>query len=385
LELFFSQILDGLSIGSVLLLAATGLAIVFGLMGVINLAHGELMMLGAYVTFVVQSIFKPMGGLIFELYFPVALVFSFLVTALFGVLLERTLIRQLYGRPLETLLATWGVSLVLIQLIRSISTSMLIGILVTVALGYAGQRFFLPRFSQKAFSSYLTGLWWALSGVVGIVLIDLLAKVRPLSSAWFGPRNIDVTAPKWLQGSWGKIGGIELPGIRVFIILLSAILLLAMVWFLTKSVWGLRIRAVTQNRQMSNCLGIPTDRVDSITFGIGSGLAGVAGSAITLLGSVGPNLGAAYIVSCFMVIVLGGVGNLLGTILAALILGVIQSVIGSGSLLIMFPNLPEGLKSIVEFFATTSMSLVLVFIFIIAFLQFRPNGMFPQKGRSVDA
>jgi urea transport system permease protein len=125
--------------------------------------------------------------------------------------------------------------------------------------------------------------------------------------------------------------------------------------------------------------------VDSITFGIGSGLAGVAGSAITLLGSVGPNLGAAYIVSCFMVIVLGGVGNLLGTILAALILGVIQSVIGSGSLLIMFPNLPEGLKSIVEFFATTSMSLVLVFIFIIAFLQFRPNGMFPQKGRSVDA
>jgi len=385
LELFFSQILDGLSIGSVLLLAATGLAIVFGLMGVINLAHGELMMLGAYVTFVVQSIFKPMGGLIFELYFPVALVFSFLVTALFGVLLERTLIRQLYGRPLETLLATWGVSLVLIQLIRSISTSMLIGILVAIALGYLGQRFVLPRFSKKAFFSYLTGLWWALSGLAGIVLIDLLSKVRPLSSAWFGPRNIDVTAPKWLQGSWGKIGGIELPGIRVFIILLSAILLLAMVWFLTKSVWGLRIRAVTQNRQMSNCLGIPTDRVDSITFGIGSGLAGVAGSAITLLGSVGPNLGAAYIVSCFMVIVLGGVGNLLGTILAALILGVIQSVIGSGSLLIMFPNLPEGLKSIVEFFATTSMSLVLVFIFIIAFLQFRPNGMFPQKGRSVDA
>lgn len=385
MELFFSQILDGLSIGSVLLLAATGLAIVFGLMGVINLAHGELMMLGAYVTFVVQSIFKPMGGLIFELYFPIALVFSFVVTALFGVLLERTLIRQLYGRPLETLLATWGVSLVLIQLIRSISTSMLIGILVTIALGYAGQRFLLPRFSQKAFFSYLRGLWWMVSGIVGIILIDILAKIRPLSSAWFGPRNIDVTAPKWLQGSWGMIGGIELPGIRVFIILLSAVLLLAMVWFLTKSVWGLRIRAVTQNRQMSNCLGIPTDRVDSITFGIGSGLAGVAGCAITLLGSVGPNLGAAYIVSCFMVIVLGGVGNLLGTVLASLLLGVIQSVIGSGSLLIMFPNLPADAKSVVEFFATTSMSLVLVFIFIIAFLQFRPNGMFPQKGRSVDA
>jgi len=385
LELFFSQILDGLSIGSVLLVAATGLAIVFGLMGVINLAHGELMMLGAYVTFVVQSLFKPMGGILFELYFPIALVASFLITALVGVLLERTLIRQLYGRPLETLLATWGVSLVLIQLIRSVSTAMLIGILVAIALGFVGRRLVLPRFSDKPFISYLHGLWWTASALIGVILINGLAGIRPLASAWFGPRNIDVTAPKWLQGSWGKIGGVELPGIRVFIILLSAALLVAMFWFLTKSVWGLRIRSVTQNRQMSNCLGIPTDRVDSITFGIGSGLAGVAGCAITLLGSVGPNLGAAYIVSCFMVIVLGGVGNLLGTILAALILGIIQSVVGSGSLLIMLPNLPEGVKGIVEFFATTSMSLVLVFIFIIAFLQFRPNGMFPQKGRSVDA
>jgi urea transport system permease protein len=378
LELFFSQILDGLSIGSVLLVAATGLAIVFGLMGVINLAHGELMMLGAYVTFVVQSVFKPMGGILFELYFPIALVASFVITALVGVVLERTLIRQLYGRPLETLLATWGVSLVLIQLIRSIST-------VAIALGFIGRKLLLPRFSEKAFFNYLSGLWWTVSALIGVVLINLLASVRPLASAWFGPRNIDVTAPKWLQGSWGKIGGVELPGIRIFIILLSAVLLLAMAWFLTKSVWGLRIRSVTQNRQMSNCLGIPTDRVDSITFGIGSGLAGVAGCAITLLGSVGPNLGAAYIVSCFMVIVLGGVGNLLGTILAALILGIIQSVVGSGSLLIVFPNLPDSAKGVIEFFATTSMSLVLVFIFIIAFLQFRPNGMFPQKGRSVDA
>jgi urea transport system permease protein len=136
---------------------------------------------------------------------------------------------------------------------------------------------------------------------------------------------------------------------------------------------------------MSNCLGIPTDRVDSITFALGSGLAGVAGAAITLLGSVGPNLGAAYIVSCFMVIVLGGVGNLAGTVLASLLLGVIQSVVGSGSLLLMYPAMPEAIKAIVEFFATTSMSLVLVFIFIIVFLQFRPNGMFPLKGRSVEA
>jgi urea transport system permease protein len=385
LELFFSQILDGLSIGSVLLLAATGLAIVFGLMGVINLAHGEFMMLGAYVTYVVQSLFKPMGGILFQLYFPIALVLSFLITALVGMLLERTLIRKLYGRPLETLLATWGVSLIMIQFIRSVTTAMAIGILAAVLLGWIGARLLRAKTSDKPFFPYILGLWWAIAAAIGLVAVNALSVIRPLATAWFGPRNIDVTAPKWLQSSWGKIDTIELPGIRIFIILLSAALLLATYWFLAKSVWGLRIRAVTQNRQMSNCLGIPTDRVDSITFGLGSGLAGVAGAAITLLGSVGPNLGAAYIVSCFMVIVLGGVGNLLGTVLASLLLGIIQSVIGSGSLLTVFPNLPAGVKGVVEFFATTSMSLVLVFIFIIAFLQFRPNGMFPQKGRSVEA
>ncbi len=368
-----------------LLLAATGLAIVFGLMGVINLAHGEFMMLGAYVTYVVQSVFRPMGGLVFELYYPVALVFSFIVTALVGVLLERTLIRKLYGRPLETLLATWGVSLILIQLIRSISTAMLLGILLAVAIGYFASRMFTAKFGDRPFLPYITGLLWTAAVVIGLVSVNQLSVIRAIASPWFGPRNIDVTAPKWLQGSWGEIAGIELPGLRIFIILLSALMLLATVWFLTKSAWGLRIRAVTQNRQMSNCLGIPTDRVDSITFGLGSGLAGVAGCAITLLGSVGPNLGAAYIVSCFMVIVLGGVGNLLGTVLASLMLGIIQSVVGSGSLLIVFPDMPAAPKGVVEFFATTSMSLVLVFIFIIVFLQFRPNGMFPQKGRSVDA
>lgn len=385
MELFFSQILDGLSIGSVLLVSATGLAIVFGLMGVINLAHGEFMMLGAYVTFVVQSIFKPMGGVLFELYFPIALVASFVVTALVGILLEKTLIRQLYGRPLETLLATWGVSLILVQLVRSVTTAMLLGIVSGVVLGLVSLRFLAPRLEDRPFFPYLRGVIWAAALGFGLAVNAAVANVRPLATAWFGPRNIDVTAPKWLQGSWGKIAGIELPGIRIFIILLSVLLLLAMLWFLRKSVWGLRMRAVTQNRQMSNCLGIPTDRVDSITFGIGSGLAGVAGAAITLLGSVGPNLGTAYIVSCFMVIVLGGVGNLTGTVIASLILGILQSVIGSGSILIAFPNLPASVKGVVEFFATTSMSLVLVFIFIIAFLQFRPNGMFPQKGRSVEA
>ena len=386
MELVFSQILDGLSIGSVLLLAATGLAIVFGLMGVINLAHGEFMMLGAYVTFVVQNVFRPLGGTAFELYYIVALVASFVVTALVGVLLERTLIRRLYGRPLETLLATWGVSLILIQFVRSVSLAMMLGIGVTALLGWLAQRFLPMSLKQASFSSYLGGAVWALAGVLGIFSINIFASFgRFFSNPWFGPRNIDVTAPKWLQGSWGSVAGIELPGIRIFIIVLSALLLAAVAWFLTKSVWGVRIRSVTQNREMSNCLGIPTDSVDSITFGIGSGLAGVAGCAITLLGSVGPNLGASYIVSCFMVIVLGGVGNLVGTVIASMMLGIIQSIIGSGSLLIAFPDMPSGLQAVTEFFATTSMSLVLVFIFIIAFLQFKPTGMFSQKGRSVDA
>ena len=385
MELIFSQLLDGISIGAVLLLAATGLAIVFGLMGVINLAHGELMMVGAYVTFVVQNLFKPLGEGIFQFYYIVALFFAFIITALVGVLLEKTLIRQLYGRPLETLLATWGVSLVLIQFIRSVSTSMAIGIAVALLLGFAARKFAPIKIRKASFYPYLSGFIWIISGIVGFIAISTMSQSKVLSKPWFGPRNIDVTAPKWLQGSWGSIAGIELPGIRIFIILLSALLLALVAWFLTKSVWGLRIRAVTQNRQMSNCLGIPTDSVDSITFGIGSGLAGVAGAAITLLGSVGPNLGAAYIVSCFMVIVLGGVGNLVGTVIASLMLGIIQSIIGSGSLLIAFPEMPTAAASVVEFFATTSMSYVLIFIFIIAFLQFKPTGMFPQKGRSVEA
>ena len=384
MELIFSQLLDGISIGAVLLLAATGLAIVFGLMGVINLAHGELMMVGAYVTFVTQNMFKPLGDGIFQLYYIVALFFAFMVTALVGVLLERTLIRQLYGRPLETLLATWGVSLVLIQFIRSVSTSMAVGIAIALIIGFSARKFAPLKLRKAQFYPYLSGLFWLISAVVGFFSISAMSGSKVLAKPWFGPRNIDVTAPKWLQGSWGSIAGIELPGIRIFIIVLSFLLLALVAWFLTKSVWGLRIRAVTQNRQMSNCLGIPTDSVDSITFGIGSGLAGVAGAAITLLGSVGPNLGAAYIVSCFMVIVLGGVGNLVGTVIASLMLGIIQSIIGSGSLLIAFPDMPASAASVVEFFATTSMSYVLIFIFIIAFLQFKPTGMFPQKGRSVE-
>ena len=387
MELLLDSLFNGVAIGSVLLVAALGLAIVFGLMGVINLAHGELMMLGAYTTYVTQLIFKlPILKPFYNSYIIVSIFLAFIVSGVVGILLEKTIIRKLYGSPLETLLATWGVSLILIQFVRSVSLAMMLGIGVTALLGWLAKRFMPQSLQDASFGNYLGGAVWAVAGLLGIYSINIFAGFgRFFSNPWFGPRNIDVTAPKWLQGSWGSIGGIELPGIRIFIIVLSALLLAAVAWFLTKSVWGVRIRSVTQNREMSNCLGIPTDSVDSITFGIGSGLAGVAGCAITLLGSVGPNLGGSYIVSCFMVIVLGGVGNLVGTVIASMMLGIIQSIIGSGSLLIAFPDMPEGLRAVTEFFATTSMSLVLVFIFIIAFLQFKPTGMFPQKGRSVDA
>jgi urea transport system permease protein len=176
-----------------------------------------------------------------------------------------------------------------------------------------------------------------------------------------------------------------MPTGRLFIIGLTAVSLIAVNWFLQKSVWGIRIRAVTQNRSMSSCLGIPTEQVDALSFLVGSGLAGVAGVAVTLLGSVGPNMGGNYIVDCFMVVVLGGVGKLLGTVVAALGIGILSYVLGSGSLLLLWPQMPAALNGVITFFATTSMAKVLVFILIVAFLQFRPSGLFPQKGRMVEA
>jgi len=161
--------------------------------------------------------------------------------------------------------------------------------------------------------------------------------------------------------------------------------LVTIAWFLNRSVWGLRMRAVTQNRSMSDCLGISTDTVDVLTFGIGSGLAGIAGVAVSMLGSVGPNVGSSYIVACFMVVVLGGVGNLLGTVIASLAIGVLTDLIGAGRLLTLWPEMPAPLESTVQFFATTSMARVLVFALIVVFLQFRPAGLFPQKGRMVEA
>jgi urea transport system permease protein len=385
MNLFYDTLFNGLAIGSVLVLAALGLAVVFGLMGVINMAHGELMMLGAYTTFVVQNVFKAvLPDSIFPIYILVAIPFAFLVSGLAGLLLEKTVVRRLYGRPLETLLATWGVSLILQQFVRSVSSAFVIGLLLAVALGL-----FLPRQLVKVqlaprWASLQGTISWIASGLVGIGVASLLGQERSLDQPWFSARNIDVTAPTWLRGSI-DLGGVTMPTARLFIIALTILALWGVTWFLQKSVWGIRIRAVTQNRSMSDCLGIPTETVDALTFLIGSGLAGVAGVAVTLLGSVGPNLGGNYIVDCFMVVVLGGVGKLLGTVLAALGIGVISYVVGSGSLLLIWPSMPPGLNELITFFATTSMAKVLVFALIVLFLQVRPAGLFPPKGRMVEA
>ena len=385
MDLLYDTLFNGLAIGSVLVLAALGLAVVFGLMGVINMAHGELMMLGAYTTFVVQNLFKdgPLEAL-FPVYILIAIPVAFLVSGLAGLLLEKTVIRRLYGRPLETLLATWGVSLILQQLVRSVSSAFAIGLIVAVALGLLFPRFTPPSLWRQRWSPVLGVGSWVAAGLIGVVLASVLGGVRVLDQPWFSARNIDVTAPQWLRGSI-DLGALNMPTARLFIIALTAIALGAVTWFLQKSVWGMRIRAVTQNRSMSDCLGIPTETVDALTFLVGSGLAGVAGVAVTLLGSVGPNLGGNYIVDCFMVVVLGGVGKLAGTVVAALGIGVLSYIVGSGSLLLVWPAMPPALNELVTFFATTSMAKVLVFALIVVFLQFRPAGLFPQKGRLVEA
>ena len=393
IERFLDILFNGINTGSVLLIAALGLAIVFGLMGVINLAHGELMMLGAYTTYVVQNGFKAFAEPLLDIYILVALPLAFLVAALVGLLLERTVVRFLYGRPLETLLATWGVSLILIQFVRSVNMAMLISLVVFAALFFGG-RWVLMRFTnwdqiQSTATTVVVLLAIAIALVLGILLNQIEAGW--LTSQWFGPRNIDVTAPGWLREGI-TIGTLRFPYARVFIIVLTALCLAVTYWFLNRSTWGLRIRAVTQNRSMSACLGIPTERVDALTFALGSGLAGIAGCAITLLGSVGPNLGGSYIVDAFMVVVVGGVGKLVGSIVAALAIGTFSYLIGSGSLVLMLmPQIEAGatwlepILAFFNFFAQSSMAKVMVFALIIAFLQVRPGGMFPQKGRTVDA
>ncbi|MEC4803909.1 MAG: branched-chain amino acid ABC transporter permease [Jaaginema sp. PMC 1079.18] len=441
-------IFDGIGIGSVLLLAALGLAIVFGLMGVINLAHGELMMLGAYATFVVQNIFKPLGEPWTNFYIFAALPVAFVVAAIMGLVLERGVIRFLYGRPLETLLATWGVSLLLRQIVRSGNWVMAIGLAVFCVLFFGtqwGLRTFGRRIDWEGLApgiliarivleilvaswllSTVAGSWgWLIglplfailfvpkwSGVrnatpqiiqnwfleISILVAGAIATLvgilitqgenAALTKPWFSARNVDVTAPQWLQGGI-PLGdsGFQIPMSRIFIIILTILCLLGTYWFLNKSNWGLRIRSVTQNRSMSACLGIPTEKVDALTFALGSGLAGIAGCAITLLGSVGPNTGQNYIVDTFMVVVVGGVGNLFGSIIAAMAIGVLTFLLGSGTIAFLIPPSAEALKPITDFFmffATASMAKVMVFALIIAFLQFKPAGIFAPKGRTAE-
>ena len=376
---------NGISIGSVLLIASLGLAIVFGLMGVINLAHGELMMLGAYTTFVVQNIFKPLGEPWFDFYIIFSIPVAFVVAAIAGLILEKGVIRFLYGRPLETLLATWGVSLILRQFVRSANWLLIICIGVFCLLFFGGMTLLSRRPDWERIRNLVITLLLPVSAAISVVTGFLISNIPVLTKAWFSARNVDVTAPVWLRGGV-KVLNFQMPYARLFIIALTIICLIAVYWFLNRSTWGLRIRAVTQNREMSSCLGIPTAKVDALTFALGSGLAGIAGCAVSLLGSVGPNTGQNYIVDTFMVVVVGGVGNLLGSVIAAFGIGIINYLIGSGTLVYMFPPTEswQWLVNILEFFATSSMAKVMVFALIISFLQIKPAGLFPQKGRTAE-
>jgi urea transport system permease protein len=333
-------VFNGISTGSVLLLAALGLAIVFGLMGVINMAHGELMMLGAYTTFVVQNGFKKLGEPWSEFYVFFALIAAFLFTAGIGFLLEKGVIRYLYGRPLETLLATWGVSLILQQFVRSVNWGIITAILVFSLLYFGAVWILQKRSNWESIRNWaiaiLLPLSLAISGAVAVFLAQTykMAVTQP----WFGAQNVDVTAPKWLRGGIA-IGSLQLPYVRLFIIVLTIACVVGIYLFLERSPWGLRIRAVTQNRQMSACLGIPTKTVDALTFSLGSGLAGIAGCAVSFLGSVGPNTGQNYIVDTFMVVVVGGVGKLIGSIAAAMAIGITSYLFGSQTFVTLFGEL----------------------------------------------
>lgn len=296
-----ANIFQGISLGSVLLLAAIGLAITFGVMGVINMAHGEMIMLGAYTTFVVQEVFRALVPPDYVgFYLPVAVPVAFVVTFAVGVVLERTVIRFLYGRPLETMLATWGISLMLQQLVRSI----------------------------------------------------------------FGASNREVGNPAWMTGGVDLAGGFTLTYNRVVIIGFCLVVLAALAALLRWSRFGLFMRAVTQNRPMAAAMGIPTGRIDAATFGLGSGIAGIAGVALSQIGNVSPNLGQGYIVDSFMVVVFGGVGSLWGTLVGALSLGLVNKIL--------------------EPYAGAMLGKILVLVVIILFIQKRPRGLFALKGRSVE-
>ncbi len=286
----------GLALGAVLLLAAIGLAITFGVMGVINMAHGEMIMLGAYTTYVIQMLMPESIGASLLVSIPAA----FLVSGFVGILIERSVIRHLYGRPLETLLATFGISLILQQAVRSI----------------------------------------------------------------FGPLNREVITPDWLAGTFMVNPGLYLTYNRLYIIIFSLVVLAVLALVLKRTLFGLQMRAVTMNRPMASSMGIRTGWVDALTFGLGSGIAGIAGVALSQLTNVGPNLGQAYIIDSFMVVVFGGVGNLWGTLVGAMSLGIANK--------------------FMEPVAGAVLAKILVLVFIILFIQKRPRGLFALKGRAVD-
>lgn len=290
----------GLSLGSVLLLAALGLAITFGLMGIINMAHGEMLMIGAYTTYLMQVLFRQYFPGAFDMYLLAAIPAAFMVSGLVGVVLERSVIRHLYGRPLETLLTTWGISLILIQLMRTL----------------------------------------------------------------FGAQNVEVENPAWMSGGFALGGDVVLPYNRMMIVLFAAGVVFLVWLFLARTRLGLYVRAVTQNRQMADCMGIRTPRVDWMTFGLGSGIAGLGGVALSQIGNVGPDLGQSYIVDSFMVVVLGGVGQLAGTVIAAIGLGEVNKFL--------------------EPFTGAVLGKIIVLTFIVLFIQKRPQGMFAMKGRAVE-
>lgn len=292
MDVIILQAFNGLSLGSILLLVSLGLALAFGLMRVINMAHGEFIMIGAYVAYLFQQTLAPvLGGVEPGIWFILALPAAFLVAAALGALMEVTMIRHLYGRPLDTLLATWGVGLILQQAARSI----------------------------------------------------------------FGAPNVNVSSPVWLSGGVDIGAGLLLPYKRIFIIALVILVVVAIYLYLQRTVNGRRLRAVMQNREMASCLGVRSRWVDASTFALGTGLAGVAGVALTQLGSIGPSVGTFYIVDAFMVVVLGGVGRLPGTILAAVLIGMANTLLELGT--------------------TATVGKVLVLLLIIAFLQWKPSGL----------
>ncbi len=293
---FIDQLFFGLSLGSVLLLAAIGLAITFGVMGVINMAHGEMIMLGAYTTYVIQMLLPNAIEYSLLLAVPAA----FVVSGLMGVLIERSVIRHLHGRPLETLLATFGISLILQQLVRTV----------------------------------------------------------------ISPQNVPVSTPSWMSGTWEINPVLSLTLNRLYILAFALLVFIALQLILKKTNLGLNVRAVSQNRSMARAMGVRSDRVDAMTFGLGSGIAGIAGVALSQLTNVGPNLGQAYIIDSFMVVVFGGVGNLLGTLVAAFSLGVANKFL--------------------EPVTGAVLASILVLVFIILFIQKRPKGLFPQKGRAAE-